>query len=619
MAGQRDDGADSPPEAADRSRRWDGRFSITVTLTTGICLLVLLSVGTVLGVGVWLAQKNTFELLSQNAHQGIASSEERVRQHLQPAEQQAAFVAARLAEGNPPPGDREAVGRLLLGALAAAPQIQAVMHIDPSYRAVLAGQGGGQTVGLFDEDYSGDEEVRARFRQMRDSPSWTAPIWRADTRESYLNLAHPLVGPDGAPGGAVVSVVSVREMSRFLKGAGPDAGAGRFILYGRDSVLAHPSMADDFPQQSSTAPLPRVSTFADPVLAAVWTGDERFELGLRLPEGTAGHVMRLDGDDYVFIYRSVEGFGPEPLIVGAYFPAVEVSTELRRMVVSLVAGVVALLLSLVAAILLGRRIARPVVRFSQAASRIRNLQVEQVENLPGSIFKELNDQAKAFNAMLQGLRWFELYVPKRLVERLVHSGEGRGAQSSSRELTVMFTDIAGFSTMSEGMTAAQVAGFVNSHFRLVAECIEAEGGTVDKFIGDSVMAFWGAPDALEETEARACRAARAIAGAIARDNRRRAAEGLAPVRLRIGVHTGEATVGNIGYPGRLNYTIIGDTVNIGQRLEQLAKTLCPPDTETAILISGDTAAGLGGDWTLEDCGRHVLKGRRGEVDVYRLT
>lgn len=580
---------------------------------------MLVSVGVVLGVGVWLAQKNTFELLGRNAHQGIGFAASQVEHHLRPAEHQAAFIAQRIIEGGVDPGDRTELGALLTGALAAAPQIQAVMFIGPDLQTLLAGRDPASgRAGLVDIDYSSDPDIRRRM-QPSAGPYWNEPIWRDDMQESYISLAHPVVGPTGLAG-VVVSVVSVSDLSAFLNRNVIAEGASQFILYGRDRVLAHPLLAETFPGRSSANPLPPVEGFADPVLASIWNTRDRFELGLPLEEQTQGHVVRLgQGDDYIIIYRELAGFGPQPLIVGAYFPAVQVGTEIRRMVISLVAGIVALLLALVAAIFLGRRIAKPVVRFSEAAGRIRDLDVGKVQDLPGSIFRELNDQAQAFNAMLAGLRWFELYVPKKIVDRLVHRGEAVEALSASRKLTVMFTDIAGFSTISEGMSAPEVAEFVNGHFRLVAGCIEAEDGTVDKFIGDSVMAFWGAPDPVEQSEERACRAALAIAEAVEQDNAERQQKGLPPVRMRIGIHTGVATVGNIGAPGRINYTIIGDAVNIGQRLEQLGKELGVAERDVTVLISGDTAAALGDDWRPEPAGAHTLKGRRGEVDVFRLV
>jgi class 3 adenylate cyclase len=219
--------------------------------------------------------------------------------------------------------------------------------------------------------------------------------------------------------------------------------------------------------------------------------------------------------------------------------------------------------------------------------------------------------------MLSGLRWFETYVPKSLVLRLMRLGEG-AIRSEQRAVTVMFTDIADFSGLSERYPPAELVELLNRHFGLLLDNIEAEGGTVDKFIGDSVMAFWGAPEARLDHAKATCRAALAIRTAIAAENRRRAESGAEPLGLRIGIHSGAAVVGNIGAAGRLNYTLIGDTVNVAQRLEALGKDLDTREGETAILISGETAGLLGGRFELRPLGNHQLRGRRAVTEVFEL-
>jgi class 3 adenylate cyclase len=122
--------------------------------------------------------------------------------------------------------------------------------------------------------------------------------------------------------------------------------------------------------------------------------------------------------------------------------------------------------------------------------------------------------------MVVGLRWFENYVPKKLVQRLMHQGDGGKAPSEARDVTVMFTDIVGFAAHSETMTAEATAKFLNEHFATVGHCIEDTGGTIDKFIGDAVMAFWGAPEAQPDHAARALTSALAIRGRAGRAPRR---------------------------------------------------------------------------------------------------
>jgi class 3 adenylate cyclase len=598
--------------------RWNGRVPLTITLASAIGFLVLVTVGTVFGVGVWLAQKNTFDLLSANAHQAVAADVNQIEQHLRPAEHQTRFLASRIAKGKIDPADREQFGRLLIGALAAVPQIESVMFISPQLQAFAAGRGiERDNVALNVIDYSFDPVIRQSMQDVVDGPIWGPPVWREVHQKTYLNRAYP-VRRDGAFIGAVVAVVSVEHLSNFVSEKGLETTGNRFILYGRDHVLAHWLVMRGYPDRSSENPLPRLDGFGDPVLAAIWRSEGRHELALDLPEGTEGHLLEIFNEGYAFVYRRLAGFGPRPMIVGAYFQAADVAKEVRRMIAALVAGIVALFVSLIAAVYLGRRIARPIVRFSAAASRIRDLDISKVETLPGSVFRELNAQSTAFNAMLRALRWFELYVPKKIVERLIKTGEVHDTISDAREITVMFTDIAGFSAASQGMAAPEVAAFVNHHFSLVAGCIEAEDGTIDKFMGDAVMAFWGAPDRQSDSAERACRAARAIATAIHEDNKQRKAAGDPAVGIRIGIHTGMATVGNIGTPDRLNYTIIGDTANIGQRLEQLGKEVYPAGIEVSILVSGDTARQLKSDFKPVSAGSYNLKGRVGEIEVFKL-
>ncbi len=128
----------------------------------------------------------------------------------------------------------------------------------------------------------------------------------------------------------------------------------------------------------------------------------------------------------------------------------------------------------------------------------------------------------------------------------------------------------------------------------------------------------GAPDIQTDSAQRACRAALTIRAKIHQDNAKRRLNGKAPIHIRIGIHTGPAIAGNIGSPGRLNYTIIGDTVNTGQRLEQLGKEVYPPDTEVSILISRNTMQMLNGEFQFVSAGEFKLKGHSQATEVFKL-
>lgn len=333
--------------------------------------------------------------------------------------------------------------------------------------------------------------------------------------------------------------------------------------------------------------------------------------------------LKIADQRYVATYKWIDGYGRKPWAVGAWIAAEDVTGELRRLLRAGVAGLVVALLAIAAAVVLGRLVARPIRRLAGGAARVGALDLAHVEALPPSRIKELNEQARAFNTMLAGLRSFETYVPRTLVNRLIGRGETREVASAEHDLTVMFTDVAGFTSMAEGRPASEIAGFLNEHFAMLGACVEAESGTVDKFIGDALMAFWGAPEPQEDSAPRAYRAALAMARAIEADNAKRRAAGRDPVHVRIGIHTGPVVVGNIGWPGRINYTIVGDTVNTCQRLEALGKSIdrgqaAERGQAATILLSGATAGHLDGGFELRRAGTFDVRGRAEALEVYEL-
>jgi class 3 adenylate cyclase len=394
-----------------------------------------------------------------------------------------------------------------------------------------------------------------------------------------------------------------------------------FILRGRDEVLAHPALAGGRRGQSGRQPLPRLSEIGDPVLAALWSPPVDDAGEILDGASVEGRIIAARGEEYVVIYRELAEYGPTPWLVGMYFRRADIDEPTRRLEFAEIFGGVALLLCLVLAVLMGRGLSRPLTRLADAAQAISDLRIERSKPLPRNLFRELDTAARAYNSMVGGLRWFETYVPKALVLRLMREGGSAELHSEERIVTVLFTDIVGFTGIGTRLSAQQLASFLNRHFALLAECIDAEHGTVDKYIGDSVMAFWGAPVAQADHALRACRAALAISRILKSDNERRAAKGLAPVRLRIGIHTGPAIVGNVGAPGRINYTLIGDTVNTAQRLEQYAKTVATgAQGEHVVAVVGDTTAAAVGDaFDLSLIGEVELRGRGEKTAVYRLV
>ena len=154
---------------------------------------------------------------------------------------------------------------------------------------------------------------------------------------------------------------------------------------------------------------------------------------------------------------------------------------------------------------------------------------------------------------------------------------------------------------------------------ILAACVEAQQGTIDKFMGDSLMAFWGAPENQPYQAERACRAARAMAQGIIADNKHRREQNLEPVRICIGLHMGPAIVGNIGAPGRINYTVVGDAVNMAQRIQAIAKDHLTEREEVVALASETVLRAAGECEAACSVGAYKLRGRREATNIVRLV
>jgi adenylate cyclase len=207
---------------------------------------------------------------------------------------------------------------------------------------------------------------------------------------------------------------------------------------------------------------------------------------------------------------------------------------------------------------------------------------------------------------------FAQYVPPDVVSQLVAHPELMRLGGETRELSVMFTDLANFTGLAERLDPQHTVAVLTEYFNTMTTIVHRHHGTVDKFIGDAVMAFWGAPLPRADHARHAVAAAIDMQEAMAAMVARLQAQGLPPIGMRIGIHSGPAVVGNIGSETRFSYTAIGDTVNLAARLEGANKAF-----GTGILLSASTAALLGeGAPLLRPLADVVVKGKTEAVRVY---
>ncbi len=204
------------------------------------------------------------------------------------------------------------------------------------------------------------------------------------------------------------------------------------------------------------------------------------------------------------------------------------------------------------------------------------------------------------------------YMDPGIAERLLAGGDD-ALGGRSVPATVLFSDIRGFTTISEDLGAHGTVTLLNEYFTLMVECIQQQGGMLDKFIGDAIMAVFGLPISHGDDEDRAVRAAIAMIEALRRWNLERAEEGKRRVDIGIGLHTDTVVSGNIGSPKRMDYTVIGDGVNLASRLEGACK-----EYHARILISETTQAALKGIYRSREIDRIVVKGKSEPIGVFEI-
>jgi len=233
---------------------------------------------------------------------------------------------------------------------------------------------------------------------------------------------------------------------------------------------------------------------------------------------------------------------------------------------------------------------------------------------------ELGVLAASFNQMIQGLNEKERvtnilgkYISPEVAKKVLNDKDGVALKGERRECVVMFTDIRGFTAMSENALPEKIVADLNEYFTLMVDVVDNYGGILDKFIGDAIMAVFGAPVPDPEDPLRAVKAALEMRTRLKKINEAFKARGLPELRTGIGLHSGQVVAGNMGHAERMEYTVIGDTVNLASRLESMTKEL-----KCDVILSEDLYHQVERFVTAEPLHKIKVKGRDQEVMVYRL-
>ena len=276
-------------------------------------------------------------------------------------------------------------------------------------------------------------------------------------------------------------------------------------------------------------------------------------------------------------------------------------------------------LSILFSLMLARRISRPIIYLSKVAQKIgRGVLDEEVKVKTGG--DEIELLADSFNDMIRGLKerdlvkdTFSRYVTKQVAEEILKDPNRITPGGKKQEVTVLFSDIRGFTTFSESHKPEEVISHLNEYLSSMIDVIFKYEGTLDKFIGDAIMAVFGSPLTHQDDPLRAVKTACEMQERLISLNDKWKEEGKEPLKIGIGINTGEVIVGNIGDVRRMEYTVIGDNVNLASRIEGLTKNYdCP------IIISKSTYEKVTDQVEVIKLESVTVKGKTNAVEIYEL-
>ncbi len=408
--------------------------------------------------------------------------------------------------------------------------------------------------------------------------------------------------------GVLMVAIELDRLSAFLADIRVAKSGTAFVVDSGGRVIAFPdATAARMPGDEDRPPLPRMDTMPAPHVRVAAAA-----LGRQAPaQGSSEAMMRWqDGNDYLvsatklnFRDWAVVTVIPE----SDFLEEIDRSTQRLAIALAIFAVATALLAVLASRLFL----ARPLLRVVGQLRHVEEFRLDRVATLPSRL-KEIDDLSAGLAQMSRGLSSFQKFLPTELVRTLVSQGIEARPGGRPRAITVMFTDLVGFTRLSETL-GDKIVPILADYLGRMSRLVHDGGGTVDKFIGDAVMAFWGAPQDDPDHAVHACRTALACQRMMPGLAHLTQAHGLPPLAMRVGLNSGTVLVGNIGSEERLNYTAIGDPVNLASRLEAMNKRY-----GTQIIIGEATRAAAANAIVARRLDRVAVYGRQAGEWIYEL-
>ncbi|MCL9683536.1 adenylate/guanylate cyclase domain-containing protein [Legionella maioricensis] len=319
------------------------------------------------------------------------------------------------------------------------------------------------------------------------------------------------------------------------------------------------------------------------------------------------------GKQFFLAYQPITETITDPWNITIIVPAEDVLAPLEILSIrALLLTFIVLFIGALIARYISKKISHPIIELAQEAEEITKLNLRP-RPLLKTMIKEISYMDKSLSNMRTSLASFQRYIPSSLVKKLISSGKIAQVGGQNQTITVLFSDIKDFTKLAEETDPQQLMTYLSDYFQSMTEAVISHHGTVDKYIGDAVMAFWNAPFPDKKHAFHACQTAVNMLERIEQLNSNNRQYGLPEYAIRIGINSGEAVVGNVGSEDRLNFTALGDTVNLASRLEVINKTY-----HSQIIVSEATYQKVENKFSFRLLDEVAVRGKRKSTAIYEL-